>query len=58
MKRPAVIPVVESRGKETVDVIGERHKLPEVIPLEVDSNKEVMDIGGVPEEHREVFKFF
>jgi len=55
MKRPAVIPAVESSGKETVDVLGERHKLPEVIPLEVDSNKEVMDIGGVPEEHREVF---
>jgi len=55
MKRPAVIPAVESTGKETVDVLGERHKLPEVIPLEVDSNKEVMDIGGVPEEHREVF---
>uniref|UniRef100_A0A914MEZ3 NADH dehydrogenase [ubiquinone] iron-sulfur protein 4, mitochondrial n=1 Tax=Meloidogyne incognita TaxID=6306 RepID=A0A914MEZ3_MELIC len=53
MKRPAVIPAVESSGKETVDVLGERHKLPEVIPLEVDSNKEVMDIGGVPEEHRE-----
>ncbi|KAL7080659.1 hypothetical protein ACQ4LE_000329 [Meloidogyne hapla] len=53
MKKPAIVPQVESNAKEVVDILGERHKLPAVIPVEADSQKEVMDIGGVPEEHRE-----